>query len=73
MEDESEESKPWGERQVRRISVMHGRDHENLNKNGSSTDRYCEKNSSNIKIKGTGLCDHLEVSDKRKVVANRDY
>lgn len=53
MEDESEESKLWGERQVRRISVMHGRDHENLNKNGSSTDRYCEKNFSDIKIKGT--------------------
>lgn len=30
VEDGSEESKLWGERQVRRISVMHVRDHEDL-------------------------------------------
>lgn len=42
MEDGSEESKLWGERQVRRISVMHVRDHADLDENGSSRDGYCE-------------------------------
>ena len=43
MEDILEETKLWGERQVRRISVIHVRDHAKLNENGCSRDRDCEK------------------------------